>query len=72
MRKNYFYAILGRITPADPQGTLYRFRVRVARDAWVREDPYRFAVLGSHPEVRRIKRMIEQGEIVIFPVEIGN
>ncbi len=31
----------------------------------------RFAVPGSHPEVRRIKRRISQGEAVVFPVDVG-
>ena len=83
MRKCYFYAIQGEITPTGPKQTLARFRTEAERDEWVKNGCVecrcnmtthlsRYAIPGSHPEVRRIKRMIEQGEAISFPVDVSD
>ncbi len=71
MIKRYFYAMRGEVRKDGPHEILYRFRIREDRETWVSDALNRYPVPGSHPEVRRIKRQIEAGEAVTFPVDVS-
>lgn len=70
MRKCYFWAM----TQIGEHKKFYRFRSAAERLEWSRsrvglQAPITF-ITGTHPEVRRIKRRISQGEQITFPVEV--
>ena len=70
MEKRYFWAI----QEVDEKTLLWRFRSGAEREQWSKESfeqgNYYIAVTGNNPEVRRIQRRINQGEVIIFPVEV--
>jgi hypothetical protein len=75
MKKRYFWAM----QEAGEGVLLLRFRVEAERTCWLNnlpnEAPWdrikRSALESTHPEVRRVNRMLAAGIEVKFPVEIG-
>lgn len=71
MRKQYFWAL--QLASELPHQTIsvMHFRNTEERSNWLGLGTWRFAVSGSHPEVRRLKARLARGETLSFPVLIS-
>ena len=71
MKKRYFWAL----TQIGDHKKIYRFRSAADRRKWSQAKvglvaPTTF-IKANHPEVRRVQRQLDAGEVVTFPVEIN-